>query len=238
MALIRVALVAQNAASLALFYQTALGFSQNGPRLRCGESEVELLEFDPPGRGFPAGQMANTSSFQHFAIVTPDIAAAYQTLRGIAGWRPISTTGPVQLPASSGGAIAFKFRDPEGHPLELIQFPDGNTPRIDHTAIVVRDTAASIAFYKDFGLVPQGGSHNTGAAQDTLDGLQGADVQVTRLSAPAGQLALELLCYREVLSAPPAAPNDVAATRLVFNAGPAAVETDPDGHLLHIEVEA
>lgn len=235
MALIRVALVAHNAASLALFYQTALGFSQAGTRLRYGDSEVELLEFDPPGRAFPPGQAANSLSFQHFAIVTPDIAVAYDTLRGVAGWRAISTDGPVQLPAASGGATAFKFRDPEGHPLELIQLPDGTTPRIDHSAIVVRDTAASTAFYAQFGLGRQGGSHNSGAAQDALDGLQGADVQVTRLGDAAGRLHLELLCYRNVLATPPAASNDVAATRLIFNKGLAGIVTDPDGHRLHIE---
>ena len=44
------------------------------------------------------------------------------------GWTPISTSGPQLLPAASGGVSAFKFRDPEGHPLELIAFPPGAVP--------------------------------------------------------------------------------------------------------------
>ncbi len=236
MALIRVALVTHDAAALALFYQTALGFSQSGNRLRHGNSAVELLTFDPPGRAYPSGQAANSLAFQHFAIVTPDIAAAYTSLRGAAGWQPISAAGPVQLPASSGGAIAFKFRDPEGHPLELIQLTTDNTPRIDHTAIVVRDTAVSIDFYRTHGLTPQGGTHNQGPAQAALDGLQAADVQVTRLGDARGQLHLELLCYRgQPALPPPVSPHDVAATRLVFDAGTPGLATDPDGHHLLIE---
>lgn len=33
-----------------------------------------------------------------------------------------------RLPESSGGVTAFKFRDPDGHPLELLAFPDGKVP--------------------------------------------------------------------------------------------------------------
>ena len=250
MALMRVALVAHDPHGLAQFYQTALGFTLGLPKqlddalpdiaervfLRYGDNDLELLAFDPPGRPFPSGQTANSLSFQHFAIVTPDIAVAYETLHAARGWQPISTTGPVHLPASSGGAIAFKFRDPEGHPLELLQLPEGNTPRIDHSAIVVRHTAASLAFYAGFGLVAQGGSHNQGGAQGALDGLEGADVQVTRLGDAAGKLHLELLCYEG--AAPPApekAPNDVIATRLVFDEGVPGQQRDPDGHDLLIE---
>ncbi len=250
MALIRVALVAHDPHALAQFYETALGFTPAPPRppgatlpnlvtrlfLRYGDSDLELLAFDPAGRPFPSGQTANSLSFQHFAIVTPDIAAAYETLCAAPGWQPISTSGPVHLPASSGGAIAFKFRDPEGHPLELLQLSGGNNPRIDHSAIVVRDTAASLAFYAGFGLAAEGGSHNQGGAQGALDGLEGADVQVTRLGDTASKLHLELLCYKA--AAPPApekAANDVIATRLVFDSGPAGVMRDPDGHDLLIE---
>jgi hypothetical protein len=51
---------------------------------------------------------------------------------------------------------AFKFRDHDGHPLELLAFPEGRVPGpgrtangtgpflgVDHTAIAVRDTARS-----------------------------------------------------------------------------------------------
>ena len=242
MALIRVALVAHDPDALARFFQAALGFSivQQRPGtkslfLRYGASTLELMAFTPPGRAFPPGQTANSLSFQHFAIVTPDIAAAYETLSAVPGWLPISTSGPVHLPASSGGAIAFKFRDPEGHPLELLQLPEGSTPRLDHSAIVVRDTAASLAFYAGFGLVREGGSHNQGGAQSALDGLEGADVQVTRLGDAAGKLHLELLCYAAAAPAPDMAPNDIIATRLVFDTGTPGLSRDPDGHFLLID---
>ena len=239
----RVALVAHDPDALARFFQTALGFSfvEKHPGagrslLRYGASTLELLTFSPPGQAFPSGQTANSLSFQHFAIITPDIAAAYRTLTGFPGWQPISTSGPVRLPASSGGAIAFKFRDPEGHPLELLQLPAGNTPRIDHSAIVVRDIAASLAFYAGFGLNPEGGSHNRGAEQAALDGLEGADVQVTRLGDGAGRLHLELLCYAGAApAAAEPAPNDVIATRLVFDSGAPGLSRDPDGHFLLID---
>ena len=249
MALTRVALVSHNPQSLALFYQTALGFrrgeakrrtgQKDGPRiseqicLRYGESEVELLAYDPAGHGFPAGQHANSLSFQHFAIVTQNITAAYETLRGIAGWRPISSGGPVLLPIASGGATAYKFRDPEGHPLELIQLPGDRGPaRIDHTAIVVAVTAVSIDFYKQHGLSPQGGSHNQGAEQAALDGLEAPVVQVTRLGDAAGILHLELLCYERPEISRINAANDVVATKLVFDDVSPCHMTDPDGHQL------
>ncbi len=38
--------------------------------------------------------------------------------------------GPERLPARSGGVSAFKFRDPDGHPLELLAFPPEAVPPI------------------------------------------------------------------------------------------------------------
>ncbi|ODR96565.1 hypothetical protein AUC70_14945 [Methyloceanibacter stevinii] len=37
----------------------------------------------------------------------------------------VTAGAPVLLPPNTGSVTAFKFRDPEGHPLELISFPDG-----------------------------------------------------------------------------------------------------------------
>ena len=90
---------------------------------------------------------------------------AYRRLCSVSGWTAISIDGPQRLPASSGGVSAFKFRDPDGHPLELLAFPDGAWPAhwqarsngdlalgIDHSAISVSDSARSIAFYEALGL--------------------------------------------------------------------------------------
>ena len=104
---------------------------------------------------------ASDLCFQHFAIVVADMALAYRRLCSVSGWTAISIDGPQRLPPSSGGVSAFKFRDPDGHPLELLAFPDGRWPAqwrarsngdlalgIDHSAISVSDSARSIAFYQ------------------------------------------------------------------------------------------
>jgi len=249
MTLIRISLTAHNPAALAFFYQTALGFSRaaavtpagiagirvaDAIRLRYGNSEIDILGFDPPGQKFPAAQAANDLSFQHFAIIVPDLAAAYNTLSGTAGWRPISANGPVKLPASSGGATAFKFRDPEGHPLEFLQPAHPQPAGIDHSAIAISDTATSVAFYKKFGLARQAGSLNQGPEQAALDNLDSPVVEVTRLGDAAGRLHLELLRYRAPLTADTQHPaiNDVAATKLVFSGAAAPPQHDPDGHFI------
>ena len=75
-----------------------------------------------------------------------------------------ASTGPQTIPTSNkaaAGIRAFYFKDPDGHNLEIIYFPQGKgDPRsantngkfflgIDHTAIVVDDTAQSSKFYRD-----------------------------------------------------------------------------------------
>jgi catechol 2,3-dioxygenase-like lactoylglutathione lyase family enzyme len=253
MALTRLILTAHQPAALALFYQTDLGFFRidapapatigglrvdNFIRLAYGPSEIDIASFDPPGHPYPPAQSSNDLSFQHFAIITPDIAAAYAALTGTAGWRPISSSGPIQLPANTGNVTAFKFRDPEGHPLEFLQPAQPAEPCIDHSAIVVADTAASIAFYATLGLTKQSGSLNQGPEQAALDDLANPIVEVTRLGDAAGRLHLELLCYRAPPPGPAAAraPADVATTRLVFTAtGAASARTDPDGHAILLE---
>ena len=204
------------------------------------------------------------------------MAAAWAKLSAQKGWRPISTAGPQVLPASSGGVAAFKFRDPEGHPLELLAFPVNSVPKIwerspgdgflgiDHSAISVADTSRSVSFYQRLGLRRSGGSSNIGPAQDRLDNVKGAIVEVTALAPPKPTPHVELLCYRETSNRHAAPPgiNDAAATQLVFTlesasaleelgaqnpdamySGPIVFEDgvarammrDPDGHLLCLE---
>jgi catechol 2,3-dioxygenase-like lactoylglutathione lyase family enzyme len=192
------------------------------------------------------------------------MTAAMERLCQTPGWTAISRRGPQRLPASSGGVTAFKFRDPDGHPLELIRFPDGdNAPRIDHSAISVADTARSLAFYQALGLAVGTKSINQGPEQDRLDDVRGADVAVTALLPSASTTPhIELLFYRgDYQRGPVASLGDVAATRLILTMssaedlekirahppGPLAqlrsrpLQTfmlrDPDGHLLGIEPE-
>jgi catechol 2,3-dioxygenase-like lactoylglutathione lyase family enzyme len=271
-------LTTPDARRLSEFYQHALDFRvletgrRSGPNferlmgvtggasaisLGLGDDVVELLQFDQPGRPCPVAAVSSDLSFQHFAIVVADIQLAYQRLVSVGGWAAISTDGPQQLPASSGGVTAFKFRDPDGHPLELLGFPDGQMPEhwkirasgnyflgIDHSAISVADSAASITFYEGLGLRVAARSLNTGREQERLDAVNHAQVEVTALEPKQPTPHVELLCYRSVMRGGDAAVcgNDVAATRLVFevdgplsgSAMPPQGLIDPDGHHLVI----
>jgi catechol 2,3-dioxygenase-like lactoylglutathione lyase family enzyme len=95
-----------------------------GITLRLGSETIDLIRH--VGRPLPPHSRSNDRWFQHLAIVVSDIDRAYAiVLRGSA--TPIST-GPQELPAwnpNAGGIRAVYFRDPDGHPLELIQFPRG-----------------------------------------------------------------------------------------------------------------
>ena len=120
--------------------------------LRLGAQEIGLLAFDPPARPYPPRSTSTDLWFQHFAIIVSDMAAAIRRLETGGGFTPISMGGPQALPPRSGGATAFKFRDADGHPLELLAFPSGEAPDpwrdeakaalflgIDHSAIAIAE---------------------------------------------------------------------------------------------------
>jgi catechol 2,3-dioxygenase-like lactoylglutathione lyase family enzyme len=97
--------------------------------LRLGRERIELLEFtEAGGRPYPLGSTSTDLWFQHMAIVVNDMRHAYQLVMANRRFRPISRNGPVRLPDDSGGVTAFKFRDHDGHPLELLAFPEGHVP--------------------------------------------------------------------------------------------------------------
>ncbi len=233
----RLAHIRLNAAdpgALAGFYVRALGFAAVGDGLGLGPTRLEIRAAG--GRPYPARVPGWSPLFQHCAIATSDMGAALARLGRVGGWTAISTTGPERLPV---GMTAFKFRDPEGHPLELIAFPGeaglGGDPclRIDHSALSVADTARSVAFYEGLGLVAGARTLNTGVEQARLDGVPGACVEVTTLALPLGTKPhVELLCYRGDFDRGdgPAGVDDIAATCLVF--GPGEDLRDPDGHIL------
>ena len=208
------------------------GASAQAAVLRLGRQEIELLAFDPPGRVYPARRAANDPWFQHFAIVTADMDASAAAVAA-GGGDAVSQGGPVRLPPETGGIVAYKFRDPEGHPLELSWFPAAvaappwrDPPPgavalgVDHSAIAVRDVEASLRFYVEtLGLHVAGRQVNTGPTQARLDGLAGATVEIVTLQTPAGGVHMELLAYREPAPPAPGPPlrvDDIAATRLVF----------------------
>ena len=175
--------------------------------LRIGEQWIELLAFDPPGRPYPRGSTSTDLAFQHFAIIVSDVHAAYARLRTVGRFTPISVDGPVTLPPSSGSASAFKFRDADGHPLELLAFPPGEAPPawqgtdglflgLDHSAISVADTARSTAFLEQaFGLKLGSRSENQGAEQARMDAVPDASVTVSGLMPEHAPPHVELLGY-------------------------------------------
>jgi catechol 2,3-dioxygenase-like lactoylglutathione lyase family enzyme len=249
----RIAMVCGDSDRLADFYEAAFGFVRTSEAssteaafgkligipnatarivcLQLGKQKIELAAISPSGRSYPHDVSGRSPLFQHFAIVVSDMVAAYARLSECEGWKPISTDGPQLLPASSGGATAYKFRDPEGHPLELIAFARDGVPvkwqktsasgclGIDHSAISIADTVRSIRFYERLGFQRVGGSLNSGPEQDKLDDVAGAQVEVTALAPPRfSGPHIELLCYRihSDQKAASIGTNDVAATRLVL----------------------
>jgi len=178
-------------------------------RMRLGDESIELTEYlTPKGRPIPVDSHSNDRWFQHIAIIVSDIGRAYALLRQ--NHVQHASTGPQRLPdwnKNAAGISAFYFKDPDGHTLEVLQFPaDKGDPKwhapngklflgIDHTAIVVRDTEASLRFYRDLlGLRIVGTSENYGVEQEHLNNVFGARLRITSLRA-AKAPGVELLEY-------------------------------------------
>ncbi len=180
-------------------------------RMQLGRQQLELTEFlaPPDLRPIPMPSFSNDLWFQHAAIVVRDMEEAWTRLRRhhVRLISPRPQTIPGSNPAAAG-IQAVKFRDPDGHNLELLWFPEGKGDRvwhrpgaelflgIDHTALTVRSTEHSLAFYRDvLRLRVAGGSSNTGTEQEYLDSLPGALVRVTGLVPELGPPGVEFLEY-------------------------------------------
>jgi catechol 2,3-dioxygenase-like lactoylglutathione lyase family enzyme len=213
--------------------------------LRVGAELLELLEFARPGAPYPPDLPPYQVAFQHFALVVGDMALAMHRLAQSAGWTALSVQGPQHLPQRSGGVTAFKLRDPDGHPLELLEFsaPKGRATGdaaggIDHSALSVADPARSVAFFHSLGCTVAHQGWNQGPEQERLDGVADPHVEVVALAPPCPRPHLELLGYRTNAGrgSPALRCNDVAATRIVLEAdtGAERIIADPDGHRLHL----
>jgi catechol 2,3-dioxygenase-like lactoylglutathione lyase family enzyme len=252
-----IALTVSDLDAAVAFYEQALGFRKLGERtvvdpehdyltgvfgtrvrtatLAIGEEIVELDQYlTPGGRPVPVDSRSNDLWFQHFAIVVADMEKAYAHLTRF----PVKaiSSAPQTIPEwnkAAAGIKAYKFRDPDGHPLELLWFPkDKGNPRwqspggrlflgIDHTAITVADTDRSAQFWSLLGLKVLGGSLNSGVTQEQLDNAFGAVVRVTGLR-PEGTRGpgVEFLQYHTPgggRSAPAdARSNDLVHARIVL----------------------
>ena len=174
------------------------------PKTALHQEAIELMEYlDVAGKPIPANSQSNDLWFQHMAIVVSDIDRAYDHLKSFE-INPISS-GLQNLP---NGIRAFKFKDPDGHDLEIIWFPPDqskdkwqqNTEElflgIDHSAITIADTEQSLKFYRDIlGMEVEESNINSGEIQANLDGLPEAKVRVTSLRSQQGGLGMELLDY-------------------------------------------
>ncbi len=201
--------------------------------MRLQNETIELTEFlSPRGRPIPVDSASNDRWFQHIAIIVPDMARAYQHLR--AHKVGFASSGPQRLPdwnPNAGGIEAFYFRDPDDHVLEILAFPEGKgNPKwrdaakqdpsrlflgIDHTAIAIDSSDASLRFYREllgFGIA--GTSDNSGTEQEHLNNVFGARLHITSVRpANATGPSIEFLEYLSPRNGRPY-PADSRATDL------------------------
>lgn len=92
--------------------------------LQLGETQIELLEYRPSGRDYPEDYRSNDLFGVHLAFLTDDMERDYALLK--AKGMKIISRGPQRIPDEHplfAGTKVLYFRDPEGHPLELLQMP-------------------------------------------------------------------------------------------------------------------
>ena len=197
-------------------------------RMHLGNEFVDLTEYlAPRGRPIPLDSRCNDLWFQHIAIVVRNMDQAFEKLRALKV--QFVSSGPQTLPASlpaAAGIKAFYFRDPDQHNLEIIYFPPGKgDPRwqektdklflgIDHTAIGISNTDASLKFYRDLlGLRKAGESENFGTEQEHLNQVFGAHLHIIGMRSDAGP-GIEFLEYLTPRDGRPR-PADVRANDIV-----------------------
>src|SRR5437667_4680033 len=141
--------------------QGVFGLRMRVVRMRLGDEFIELTEYlASKGRPVPVDSRSNDRWFQHIAIITSDMDKAYALLRQHKVEH--ASTGPQRLPdwnKNAAGISAFYFKDPDGHPLEVLQFPadkgadqwhrpsDKLFLGLDYPASVVAATDASVQGY-------------------------------------------------------------------------------------------
>jgi catechol 2,3-dioxygenase-like lactoylglutathione lyase family enzyme len=180
--------------------------------LKLGEQVVELTQYisPPTGRPIPVPSYSNDAWFEHMAIVVSDMDAAYKILQEN-NVQQISAY-PITIPQTNPGAAgikAVKFRDPEGHDLELLHYPPGKGEPsfqkptnklflgLSHTAMTVGNTEQGVTFYRDvLGLEVGGFTFNTGVTQEVLDALFNDTCRVTEMETLSAPPHIEFLEYK------------------------------------------
>jgi catechol 2,3-dioxygenase-like lactoylglutathione lyase family enzyme len=129
--------------------------------MRLGSERLELVE-DPGrvGRQTPAEAPPGERAASRIALAVNDIEQASLWLQRQHVQRTPGAPAQEAIQSTSG-VRAVSFEDPDGHALEIVQYPAGQgdarwqrpTDRvflgIDHAALVVGDTDESLRFYRD-----------------------------------------------------------------------------------------
>ena len=196
--------------------------------MRLGDEQIELTEYlAPRGRPVPATRAATTAGS---STSRSSCRTWTRPTRGCASTRcEHASPEPQRLPdwnPNAGGIKAFYFKDPDGHPLEVLQFPAGKGDPKWHSASRPpvprhrphrdrrrRHRPRAWRFYRDLlGLRVAGESTNYGPEQERLNNVFGARLHITALRAPAGP-GIEFLEYLAPRNGRPAAGiqgNDLA----------------------------
>ncbi len=130
------------------FYRDGLGFARRGGptradaallrllgpapceahtlTMRLGWQEIELDRVRPARPRLSGRRQRGEHRVPAFCHRRARHGSAPMRARPNRTGSPQSTTGgPQRLPPASGSVAAAKFRDPDGHPLELLEFPRG-----------------------------------------------------------------------------------------------------------------
>lgn len=112
-------IMGKNAKTLTGFYRDAFGWDIGEP---AGPQEYSLIDADPDReRGIRGGIGTSPNGYAGgptFYIGVPDINEALKTVAKFGGNTMME---PREAP---GGIIIGYFRDPEGHPIGLVQIPN------------------------------------------------------------------------------------------------------------------
>lgn len=181
------------------------GLRARAALLTLGDEQLILVQYlTPGGKPLPLDSKPNDRWFQHLAIAVSDMDKGYQ-------WVHDRRAGFISPNPQKGddGVKTFYFRDPDGHALALIGYPEGKgNPKwhrenraqkiflgIDHTALTVASLEKSLRFYRDvLGLKVRDTGEREGVEQSRLDGLAGSQVKFTQLESGSG-LRMELIEY-------------------------------------------
>ena len=93
--------------------------------MALGETQIEMLEYRPSGRGYPDDYLSNDLFGVHLALETDNMDQDYLKLKE--NGATIISKGPQTIPETHpifAGTKVLYLQDPEGHPLELIQMPN------------------------------------------------------------------------------------------------------------------